>query len=542
MRLRTQEEILYLNVRKQIIDEIKNGENQERKREAYKRYLCYKDQTKKFVVEQLQKQFDSSTVEEMAYCISNISIARKIIDKLARVYNYGVEREVEGSDADAANILKLEKELNFNTSIRAANKFLKLQKNLAFYIKPCPVIQNDGSEKYTIKLEPMNPYLYDVVEDYYDRTKPLCYILSDFDYCPSYYAVGDAANAGRTATFGFPVTQTNSNKEDEKIADDPADAKLLKFIWWTDKYHFTTDGTGEITSDYIDNPIEEMPFENFAIEQDGQFWAIGGDDLIDGSILLNSVMTNNQHVATTQGFGQFWMSGKNLPTGVKIGPTKMIRMEYQQDEPVPAIGFESANPQIAEMRDLVETYVALLLTTNNLSTSAVSSSLNGSTATPSGIAMVIDKAESMEDVNDQRQIFIDKEPCIWRKINKWLKVYGDELIDSLKGLELSDDFWKKFSLDFTDAPVISSEKEKLENLKLRKDLGIDSMIDLIKMDNPQLDDGQAEKKLADVLEEKMKHQMDAQKVMADNSAASEGVPPNENNQDGSNGQQDSVVN
>lgn len=541
MRVKSESELLDIGIRKQIIDEILGSENMARKREAYKRYLCYKDGTKQFVIEQLLKQFDQSTVDEMQYCVSNISFIRKIIDKLARVYNHGVTREIEGNEEAEIKIESLESELDFNTAIRTANKFLKLQKNLAFYIKPCPVTSIDGSVKYTIKLEPMNPYLYDVVEDYYDRTKPIAYVLSDFEYSPIQYTTLDAATAGRANT-NLKAVNPNANGKDETIADSPEDAKTSEIIWWSDNLHFTTNNKGEIISGDTINPIGEMPIENFAIEQDGQFWARGGNDLIDGGILINSILTHNQHVGITQGYGQFWMKGKNLPRNIKVGATKAILMEYQEGEPEPAMGFATASPQLDSLRGLVESYIALLLTTNNLSTSSVSSSLQGGTTAPSGIAMIIDKAESMEDVNDQRQIFIDKEPSIWRKINKWLNVYGTNLVDGLVGNELPDNFEETFSLNFKDAPVILSESEKLNNLKIRKELGLDTMIDLIMKDNPQMTYAMAEEKLRELLEEKIKSKMTDQPEPAiedEEKPIEEKVAAVENDQDDSEQQQDS---
>ena len=109
MRIKNEQDILKIEVRKTIIDEIKGSENQARKHEAYKRYLCYKDKTKDFVIEQLLRQFDQSTVEEMQYCVSNISFVRKIIDKLARVYNNGVMREIVGDEPATENLHALEK-------------------------------------------------------------------------------------------------------------------------------------------------------------------------------------------------------------------------------------------------------------------------------------------------------------------------------------------------------------------------------------------------------------------------------------------------
>ena len=500
MRIKNENEILDPAVRKQIIEEILGSENQRRKQEAYKRYLTYKDQTKAFVVEQLQKQFDSSTVKEMEYCLANISLCRKVIDKLARVYNNGVRREVQRDEKLTESLEKLSKELEINSELRKANKFLKLQKNLAFYIKPCPIYYADGSEKYSLKLEPMNPYLYDAVEHYYDRTKPMCFILSDFEYSTVQYTSLDAATVGRTASPD-PQGVKKGDGIDQSIADQPDDAKTKQFVWWSDSYHFVTDESGTIISEGTENPIKMMPIVNFALDQDGQFWAQGGDDLIDGSVLINSILTHNQHVAITQGYGQFYMKGKNLPRNIKIGPSKAIIMEYDEGEPVPEIGYASSNPQIDALRGLVESYIALLLTTNNLSTSAVAAQLGQSNMAPSGIALMIDKAESMEDVNDQRQIFLDKEHEIWEIIAAWLNLYGDMLDDSLKGYALPDEI--ELNIKFHDAPVVVSESEKLQNFKLRKELGLDSMLDLIMKDNPSLTKQEAEEKLKSLMEDKM---------------------------------------
>lgn len=502
MRIKSEVEILDDVTRKVILTEILGAENKQRKNDAYKRYLCYKDKTSQFVTEQLLSQFDISTVREMAYCISNISLLRKVIDKLARVYASGVKRVITNDEISTQTIEELSKKLHFNTQIKKANKYLKLQKNMAVYVKPCPYVEENGTEKYKVKIEALNPYLYDVVEDYNDRTKPICFILSDFKYSAP---VNLALTGQQMATHNY--SQINAGKSDgidEKIADSPEDAKIETIIWWTKNYHFTTDQFGNITSPSIDNPIKELPFVNFAIDQDGQFWAQGGDDLTDGSILINSVMTHNQHVAITQGYGQFYMKGKNLPRNIKIGANKAIMMEYQEGEPTPEIGYATASPQIDSLRSLVEGYIALLLTTNNLSTTAVASSLAGPQMSASGIAMIIDKAESMEDVNDQRQIFIDKEPKIWSIISKWIQVYGDNMDEEFKGKALPENFEKNFNLEFVDAPVIMSEKEKLENLKARKELGIDSMLDIIMKDNPQLSKSEAESKLKEVLEEKIK--------------------------------------
>ncbi len=521
MRIKTESQLLDPAVRAKIIEEIESRENQTRKFQAYRRYQCYKDKTNHYVVEALLRQFDADTVEEMRYALSNISIVKKVIDKLARVYSNGVERTISGNEAETKKLKDIEKRLDVNTALKRTNRFLKLEKNVDLFVKPCPVQNFDGSEtKWAIKLEALLPFLYDVVEDYYDRTKAMCVILSDYQPPATSLAQFDGK---RSPIPLIAVPEQNANVPDGKdqiIADKPADQKNHSsptgektYVFWSKSLHFTCNSKGEIIPDEKNpenkNPLGVFNHINFAIDQDGAFWAEGGDDLIDGAILINALITHTNHVGTVQGYGQFYITGENLPRSIKVGPTKAIIAEYKKDEQAePKMGFLNANPQLDSLRSLIEMYIALFLTTNNLSTSGVSTQLSSSGTLPSGIALIIDKAESLEDVQDQRQVFVDKEADIFEAINAVLTTYGDEnLIDELKGLSLSEGFKKNFSVKFNDPTPIMSEKEKLENLKLRQDLGIDTMLSLLMKDDPTLDEKQAEEKLKKLIEQRIKEKM-----------------------------------
>ena len=157
---------------------------------------------------------------------------------------------------------------------------------------------------------------------------------------------------------------------------------------------------------------------------------------------------------------------------------------------------------------IIEMYVSLMLTTNNLSTSGVSMQLGQGAQFASGIAMMIDKAESMEDIQDQRQIFTDKEPELFEIISQWIALYTQErsIDESLNGLVLPEDF--NLKLIFAQNQVLQTETEKLANIEKRKELGLNTMIALIKMDQPDLSDQEAEEKLRSVLKEKAERMLE----------------------------------
>ena len=506
MRIQSDEDLLDQNVRAQIIEDIEGVENKQRKNEAYKRYLCYKDQTYKYVISQLSKQFDQETVKEMSYAISNLGFTRKTIDKLARVYKYGVEREAD-KFTEALQIAS--RECDADNGLKKANRYFKLFKNCLIWLVPKPVSFEEGS-KQNIHAIPLPPYLYDAVELASNRERPGAIILSDFEPEASVQYDPNAATANRG--HRAQIMYKDGDGKDQLIADQPVDGKdhvdneRKVYVFWSDRYHFKCNKKGEMLTAPEDmlNPIERLPFVNFAEDQDGQFWAIGGNDLVDGAILVNSMISNINHIAVTQGYGQLVMTGKNLPRNLKVGPNKAVLLPQEEGEPTPTLRFETASPPLDQLRSHVEMYVELLLTTNNLSTSGVASNLNGNQSFPSGIAMVIDRAESMEDVEDQRQIFIDNEPRIWHIYAQWHNLLKgrNELVPALQEISLPTEEFD-VALKFGAPAAIESEREKLEVLQIKKDLGLISMVDMIKREWPGLTDEEAEEKLKEILAEKM---------------------------------------
>ncbi len=470
MMLERESEVLSLETRKQIVEFIQSTKNVKRKHEAFKRYECYKDQTDKYVIELLKNTFSEKTVTEMSYAIPNIPLVRKIVDKLARVYSNGVKRSSNNRKL-TLTIEELTKELDVNSAMKKQNRFLKLQKNGMIFPRPYPVytINPNGIEevKYDIALDVLLPFLYDVIPNKNNPTQPMVLILSDYE-----------------------TGETVEHKE---------------YIVWTNNYHFTMNEEGVIVQGDGVNPIGTFPGIDFAIDRDGSFWATGGNDLVDGSIKINAVIANVNHIAVVQGYGQFWVKGSDLQKSYEMGPNKAILLEYKEVEgqAEPEIGFATANPPLDQLRQLFETYIALLLTSNNLSTSGISAQLSGGIGATAAVSLLVDKAESVEDVRDQEQIFHDKEPLVWELVGKWLNVYGTKklLVPRLQKFSLPESF--DVNLKFDPPSAIMTENERLNNIKLRKELGINTMIELIQKDDPSLDEKQAEEKLQKLMDEKL---------------------------------------
>jgi len=396
MKITSEYDLLLPEVRRQLIEQFEGDQNKKRKAQAFKAYECLKDKTKNYVFEEVSRQFDADTVYEMIPHITNISIFKKVINKLAKVYSNGVMRTMAGGDREGTRqIEEAAKYLDMNKAMKKCNRYFRAFLNTLVYVKPV----KDDSGKYDIAIEVKPPFHYDAVEDPENPERALAIVLSDYDNeRPTLYSIIDAAFAGRGSGSDQNVRQVfarvfpfSSNKP-----FDPDNTKK-EYIWWSKNYHFTTNAKGEITSPAVENPILKLPFVNFSGDQDGCFWAEGGYDLVDGGVQINTQLSNLNHIGISQGHGQLYMTGEGLPRSVKVGPNVAVQLEHTKDQPDPTIGYLNANPQLGELRSNAEMAVALMLSTNNLSTAGFSVSMQGGKDFASGIALMIDKSESIEE-------------------------------------------------------------------------------------------------------------------------------------------------
>lgn len=515
MRLQDEAQLLDPAFRKLVLDEITQPENVARKGEYLKRYEVYKDMTSKYVIQGLVAEgLLPETIAQMGNRVGNVSLCRKVVNKLARAYSGGVQRMAEPAAAQEA-VDDLTRLLSFDQRMKKGDRYRELQRNMMFFVGPEIDTETSSPESplYKLKLSVLAPWQYDVIEDWQDREIPKVVIISDFTERD-----GGGTSAATEAQAGIHTTKLtavpSTNAKDDVIADAPEDAGRgckREFIWWCKEYHFTTNEKGEILTskspeDFL-NPINYLPMANNADEQDGQFWAKGGSDLVDGSILVNKLITDMNFISYLQGYGQYVVTGQNVTKErFRFGPNNALVLEYDpsKEEPEPNVTVLSGNPPIDSWMKMIEQYVALVLTTNNLSPSNVSGTLNANTF-PSGIAALVEQSEATDDISDKQNEYKDTERRIWEATKRWQNLYmsTSQLVPEFAEVgQLPDDL--EISIKFHEAKPAITEAEKLNNLKVRKELGIDEMIDLIRIDNPDMTEEEATKKLERIQAEKLK--------------------------------------
>lgn len=512
MQITNEDQILDASIRKIIIGEIINGtENIARKNCELRKHEIYRDQNKKWVMHALLKEgFKQQTLARMENRASNISICKKIVNKLAQTYSGGVQRIAE-DEASQESIDLLADRLEVNTSLKKSDRYRQLFRNCA--IQSVPVrcndeLQTDGSYKYEIVNKILAPWEYDVIEDPLDKTKPMVYIVTDFPERNQFSYDSLRGSDGFRDSAGISLSRGDGREQ--AIADSREDVGTeedRRLIWWSSKYHFTTNQAGEIISapEENKNPISMLPFVNIAMDQDGEFWARGGEDVVDGSILINKQLTDINYITFCQGWGQLVIAAKDVPKQIIGGPDNAFVFDVKDGDPTPQVFFASSNPPISQWLETLRNTLAMLLSTNNLTPRAISVSLDSSNIS-SGIALMIEQSEITQDIQDVQSLYQDWENDMWQIVTAWHSLYHglNSLVEELQ--EIPPVKNPRVVLKFHQMRPPVSETEQLEALKKRQELGIASTVDLIMIDNPDLSREEAEKKAQEILDESKANQ------------------------------------
>jgi len=113
--------------RKQVIADIKSWENVNRKAKSLKAYEVYNDNAYPYVYDKLSCQLSKETADQMPI-VSNLNIAKAVVNKEAQVYTDDPKRTYDEITEDDAEVLeKLYADCGFNTHLSKANKYYKLR-------------------------------------------------------------------------------------------------------------------------------------------------------------------------------------------------------------------------------------------------------------------------------------------------------------------------------------------------------------------------------------------------------------------------------
>lgn len=460
-------------IRKKLISEADGEENKKRKLVSFEEFEVYKDRIKAFVLRYLECIYSKKFIAELPI-FHSINIQKRIATNEASIYDTPPKRTFHGVTEDQAKIIAdVYKDMKIDTALMKANIFFKIQEQAHLYIVP---------SMGRLKAKVMLPHQMDVVPSAEDTEVGECYLVNGFD----------------RRSANIRVTKSGDSV-DETIADeDDYQAGMKTILVWSPLFNFLMDEQGNIMSRETENPIGGVvPFVDIHGMKDGEYWVRSGQSLTDFTIQLNAGLTDLNHIVRMQGFSQAWYKGpaNSMPDNIQVGPNFIIKLPIDPNAQVDTdFGFANPGSDITGATAHMEKIISMFLTSRGVDPTLVNST-NEKAKYASGfdrlLAMIDEFCASKTDFD----VFEDAEQRIFNIVRAYLNTYAGTNILKYKMAKIPEGAYVQ--VEFKKPEAIMSEKEKLETIQQRKDLGIISRVEAVMQDR-NINQEDAEKVLKEI--------------------------------------------
>ena len=191
-----------------------------------------------------------------------------------------------------------------------------------------------------------------------------------------------------------------------------------------------------------------------------------------------------------QNYSQGVMASEKAPTGMSIGPNKLMWLKLNPKNPdmKPDFSFVSPNPDIAGSIEYLLTMLRVFLSSKGLETDTVSGKPQSNTFS-SGLERMLSMIDKFEASRTDFDLFRKTEDQLLNRMIAWSNELqgkispftGEPMLeDSLQITQLDESI--DVNVKFAKPENIESETEKMSNMRAKIDMGIMSEVEAIMMD------------------------------------------------------------
>lgn len=478
--------VLDIEYRKSIIDEINGEENKARKNESLRRSEVYNGRLRRFVNEKLLLDFSPQTVSEMR-TVTSINLTKRLIDNKSSVYkrepnrNFYRESKVALTENESQQLDELYEYSCANVSLKKANRTFNLQRQCAVQLVP-------KGGKIVSRI--LQPHHYDVIPKDDDPTQAFAYIVSVYDksllFNQSYV---NQQSGGSSLNY---LSQQESDTINQMIGDSDDSKTKERYIWWTAEYNFITDGNGFIINEFgqsiqfntvedvqmIKNPIMKLPFIDVSADKDFEFWSRQGDNTVQFNIDFLVMMSDISELMKRQGYSQAIFYSEKPPVNMLIGPNRVLHIPLDPNkETQPRFEWSTPQPDLASAIRIIENFTNFFMTSEGLDPKLVSGSGEAQKFS-SGIDRFLAMIQQAEAGQDDYALFNYVEYQYLELIKAWsnimqgatIKAGVDPLIPELQQAMLPEDL--AVDVEFAGPEMIETKKDKEDSVLRRLEQGM----------------------------------------------------------------------
>lgn len=415
------------------------AENTRRKAESVKKLDFYNDEQAQYIVDQIQRTYSGKQAQENIVPVS-VNVMKKIIRALAMVYIQDASRAlVNGTQADAAILARIEDEAALPTRMKLANRYSKLCGTILLR----PVWRNNRMD-----LDVLTPDVLDVVTG---------------DTCEDLKAV---------VVTHAPAT----GRRDE----------VERTVWTAETVERLNYRGITISSE--PNPYGCLPFVPvFSTAPTSEFWQAGASDLVLVQEAINARLSDLFYTLRFQSFGVGYVKGAKVKTArhdaLESGPGSVFLLPEGAD-----LGFAAPNAPIEQSLAAIEFLIKQAAVTNGLSAASVSTE----PSEESGISKIVSNSELLELRRDDVALFARYEDQLFQLFRTvWNTHNPDDPMSESAVLRV----------DFHEPTPTTTPLERLKEQQSLLEMGLTSPVDILIERNPDLSRDAAKAKLLEIRDE-----------------------------------------
>jgi hypothetical protein len=419
------------------------------------------------------------------YTITDYSVLNKIVNKKAKAYKEAPIRKVVGDEAASEIYHNIVNEYGLNTAMRDLDVQYNQHKHGLIACFMDREVEEDNTSKLYWKFYSLAPYEYDVVKDEDGEVQVV--VLSYPDPSVSSGLTGDGYNS---------LIAENGNNDEVY--------RERFYSFWTEYQHVMIKVTGNKGSDKLLIEFQPIPGNDSGVNPYGKLPFV----YVPMNFSKNYPTPSPLPMQTVElnALMSVYLTSANMQVGV----LKITRPEKQkisisshslytaieapqssrpEDKPTD-VNFISPTPNMTGHKEAITTYLATILDEHGISGSQVLT--GGVESFSSGFDRLLSQSDVQGIIEDNQEVFSEVEHEIYEIVGAQLASQGMAV--------LPEDMLKVI---YRKPKVMISDKEKLDNLKTMKELGLWPDYELIQMYDPNLSEEESKNKLLAIQQSKV---------------------------------------
>jgi len=485
-----------------LISEVKSSENMDRKVATFNSMRIAKGDVKPYVLREVQEMLPQSWKEMR---ISDISISHKVVNKLAQAYKEGPVRKLE-NDTESEMLNDLYAKININKTMDGFDEIRTLNRYALLWVNFDPDIG--------LQFANLHPYEFDVIRNSNNGSLEVV-ILQYPDRLITHQGPSNESTTGR----GFDGFNVRADALNQAISNSQLDSAsdTQTFVMWTARQHIIVqakfiDADGKISTDPVSvdyipietnpfniNPLGVLPFIYSSTDDGGNFTDYPIPNPLTGqSILFNILNSDLLSAASIQGYGIRTISGtpemlakieklhEGLTTAAKIPQST------NPGDPETKLEFVNPSPDLAGQRETYASYLSGVLSQHGINSASVLK--DGGQSFTSGLDRALANSDVTNIIQQNQNDFSGVEKRAFEIVKLWAQVHD-------LGVKFSED--SELQIHFPRPKILISDRETLENIQLRLDMGLIDKVEALMILNPNLTEEEARDKIESIKDEKL---------------------------------------